>query len=486
MGKPTGFMEWSRQDMDERPVDERLRHWSEFKRPLSKDQMSQQAGRCMDCGIPFCQQGCPLGNLIPDWNDAVYKGDWRRAFMALRATNPLPEFTGRLCPAPCEGSCVLGINDDAVSIEQLELATIERAFEEGWVHGHSPRVESGYSVGVVGSGPAGLAAAMMLRESGHQVTVYERDKQPGGLLRYGIPDFKLEKWVIDRRINLLQNSGIHFKTQVEVGGTDLSWTQLMNAHDAAVICTGAPSPRELKIPGRELDGIHFAMSYLTAQNRDVSKEELRSNCLNAAGKRVVIIGGGDTGSDCLGTALRQGAREVIQLELMPPPPRSRTTDNPWPTWPFIYRVSSSHAEGGERRFSFLTERFEGDNGRITALVGREVEMQLKESEIQFNPVGSEIKISCDLVLLAMGFTGPKLSELDRELGVPLDERGRLVVNETGRSILMPLYVAGDAARGASLIVWAISDGVEVARAVDRELRGRSSIISRGHDAPFTQ
>ena len=320
MGKQTGFIEWSRRDMTERPAAERLSDWSDFKRALPSAEVKKQAGRCMDCGIPFCQQGCPLGNLIPDWNDAVYRGEWQRAFLALQATNPLPEFTGRLCPAPCEGACVLGINDDAVSIEQLELSTIERAFREGWVEPRTPVSESGFSVGIIGSGPAGLAAATMLREAGHQVTVYERDKELGGLLRYGIPDFKLEKWVIDRRLELLKSAGVQFRTEVEVGSESLSWTTLMNTHDAAVLCTGAPLPRALNVPGRELDGINYAMTYLSAQNREVSSEDRRPEHLNAAGKRVVIIGGGDTGSDCLGQRSDKGERRrTARADAISPP-----------------------------------------------------------------------------------------------------------------------------------------------------------------------
>lgn len=480
MGKSTGFMEWSRQELRERPPAERLGDWADFKLPILEEETRQQAGRCMDCGVPFCQQGCPLGNLIPDWNDAIYRGDWRRAFLALEATNPLPEFTGRLCPAPCEGSCVLGINDDAVSIEQMELATSDRAFAEGWVQPRAPREESGRRVAIVGSGPAGLAAATLLRESGHGVTVFERDELLGGLLRYGIPDFKLEKWIIDRRVTLLERAGVAFKVGVEVGSSELSWPELMSAFDAVVLCTGAPKPRDLDVPGRALSGVHFAMELLSAQNRATSGEAPLPPQLSASGKRVVIIGGGDTGSDCLGTALRHGAREVTQLELTPSPPQERAEGNPWPAWPLIYRVSSSQAEGGERRFSFMTERFEGVDGALTALVGREVKVSLEGGRSRLEPVGEPITIPCEMALLAMGFTGPDLTSL----ALPVDERGYLVVDEAGRSPSAPLYVAGDAKRGASLIVWALSDGVEVARAVDQALRGSSPILSRGADAPF--
>ena len=484
MGKVTGFIEWVRQDMGERPVHARLKDWADFKEPLKKQEVKQQAGRCMDCGIPFCQQGCPLGNLIPDWNDAIYHEDWKRAFLALQATNPLPEFTGRLCPAPCEGACVLGINDDPVSIEQLELTTSEYAFEAGWVEPRLPLKESGNTVAIIGSGPAGLAAATILRESGHSVTVFERDAQLGGLLRYGIPDFKLEKWIIDRRVEILQKSGIQFQTNVEVGSDALTWSQLMQNYDAVVLCTGAPVARDINIPGRDLDGIHYAMEYLTAQNRVNSKEAILPTHLSAEGKRVIVIGGGDTGSDCLGTALRQGAREVIQLELMPPPPKTRADDNPWPNWPKVYRISSSHAEGGERRFSFSTQKFEGESGQLTALVGKILDPSGDEG--QNSSVGQEHVIQCDMVLLAMGFTGPDFTLLHQELQIPLDEKGHLIVDQNGRCPSAPIYVAGDAKRGASLIVWALSDGVEIARAVDQDLRGRSSILSRGSDAPFNK
>ena len=432
MGKVTGFLEWNRQEMKERPITERLEDWADFKQALTEDEVRSQAGRCMDCGVPFCQQGCPLGNLIPDWNDAIYRGDWQRAFKALQATNPLPEFTGRLCPAPCEGACVLGINDQAVSIEQMELATSERAFKEGWVKARYPLKTSPHHVAIIGSGPAGLSAAILLRESGHQVSVFEQSEQLGGLLRYGIPDFKLEKWVIDRRITLMKEAGIQFYTGVKAG-SDLSWSKLLDDYSAVVLCTGAPLARDLKISGRDLDGIHFAMNFLSAQNKTVAGEASSPTHLNAKGKKVVVIGGGDTGSDCLGTALRQGASEVTQLELMPMPPKTRSNDNPWPNSPFVYRVSSSHAEGGERRFSFLTERFEGVNGQLSALVGREVELLIESGKTVLNPVGQEIRIECDMILLAMGFTGPDVYQLNQELGLLLDDHGRLIVNGKGRT-----------------------------------------------------
>lgn len=484
MGKSTGFKEWSRQDMGERDPNVRVRDWSEFKLALTEPELKRQGGRCMDCGVPFCQQGCPLGNLIPDWNDAIFQGDWRRAFSALQATNPLPEFTGRLCPAPCEGACVLGINDDPVSIEQLELAASERAFAEGWVRARTPLKETNRRVAVIGSGPAGLAAATLLREAGHAVTIFERDQELGGLLRYGIPDFKLEKWVIDRRIALLKEAGIQCVTGVTAGSDELPWRELTTSFDAIALCIGAPRPRDLNLPGRSLSGVHFAMDFLGAQNRAIAGEEPLKETLNARGKRVVILGGGDTGSDCLGTSLRQGATEVTQIELMPPPPTTRALENPWPQWPMIYRVSSSQAEGGTRRFSFMTERFKGEDGKLSALVGHEVEVSTSDGAPRFTPIGDELELPCDLALLALGFSGPDLSSLQRELSLELDDYGRLIVDKRGRASTLPVYAAGDARRGSSLIVWALSDGVEIARAIDQELSETSHIIGRGRDAPF--
>ncbi|MBL8953341.1 MAG: glutamate synthase subunit beta, partial [Myxococcaceae bacterium] len=399
MSKPTGFLEWQREDVPDRAVAERVRDAREVHLPMLPEQSTRQAGRCMGCGIPFCHQGCPLGNVIPDFNAAVYRGDWRRAYDVLASTNNFPEFTGRLCPAPCESACVLAVNQDPVTIEALEKEIIERAFEEGWVQPRVPSRRTGKRVAVVGSGPAGLAAAAQLNARGHSVTVVERADEVGGLLRYGIPDFKLEKHVIDRRVALLQAEGIVFRTGVDVGGA-LPWDALFDDHDALVVAIGARRPRVLDVPGRELTGVVLAMDFLEAQNRAV--RERRESSMSARGKRVVILGGGDTGSDCLGTVHRQGATSVLQAELMPQPPEARASGNPWPQWPMVFRVSSSQEEGGERHFSKRTEKLEGDEqGRLTALWW------------------NGERVPCDLLIQAMGFTGPETEPLSAQLGVEL-------------------------------------------------------------------
>jgi glutamate synthase (NADPH/NADH) small chain len=477
MGNVTGFIDIKRTKPRERPVHLRVLDWNEVYLPASETEVRDQSARCMDCGIPFCHQGCPLGNQIPEWNDLVYRQRWRAASDRLHATNNFPDFTGRLCPAPCEGSCVLGIHDEAVTIKNIELSIVERAFTEGWIQARPPAVRTGRSVAIVGSGPAGLAAADQLNRVGHLVTVFERASRPGGLLRYGIPEFKLEKHVLDRRLTLLEQEGVVFRTGVSVGD-DISAASLKEGFDAVVLCCGAEAPRDLQVPGRDLAGIHFAVDYLTQQNRRCEGEVLADDQLiTAAGKRVVIIGGGDTGADCLGTVHRQGAISVHQFELLPRPPESRPSDNPWPQWPRVFRTSAAHAEGGERVFSVSTERLLGDeNGRVRALEAVEVEMVRGESGMGFRAVeDTRFELPVDLVLLAMGFVGPRRDSFLSELGVRLTDRGNVWRDENWMTSQPGIFTAGDMQRGQSLIVWAIADGRSVARAVDAYLMGESSL-----------
>ena len=479
MGDPKGFLTWARQPAPKAPVDARIGSFTEFAQPRDPAARVAQAGRCMDCGVPFCHQGCPLGNLIPDFNELVYRDRWHDAFHVLSSTNNFPEFTGRLCPAPCEAACVLSINDDAVTIEQIEKEIAERAFDEGWVVPQPARTRTGRTVAVVGSGPAGLAAAQQLARAGHDVTVYERDESPGGLLRYGIPDFKMEKHVIDRRLAQLEAEGVTFQCGVEVG-RDVRWASLKAEHDAVLVAIGAGRPRDLDVPGRELDGVHFAMSYLPQQNRQVAGR-LVVDPIRADGRHVVILGGGDTGSDCLGTAIRQGAEHVTQIELFPRPPETRAPGNPWPQWPLVFRTSSSHEEGGDRKYALMTTRLEGDaDGRIAALHAVQVEV----SATGLAPVeGTEVRIPCDLLLLAMGFVSPVTDSLVADLGVALDRRGNVATTDF-RTNVPGVYAAGDAQRGASLIVWAIADGREAARAIDADLTGEVHLPTKGADLAF--
>jgi glutamate synthase (NADPH/NADH) small chain len=435
--------------------------------------LRDQAARCMDCSVPFCHHGCPLGNVIPDWNDFVYRDRWHDAYARLAATNNFPEFTGRLCPAPCEGSCVLGINSDAVTVKSIEAAIVERAFDEGWLVPRPPAQRTGARVAVVGSGPAGLAAADQLNRAGHVVTVFERADRPGGLLRYGIPEFKLEKRVLERRLDILRQEGIVFLTRQHIG-VDLPVSALRRDFDAVVLAGGAPQPRDLNVPGRDLQGIHFAVEYLTQQNRRCEGDAVRDDAaISAAGKRVVIIGGGDTGADCLGTAHRQGAASIHQLELLPRPPDERAPDNPWPQWPLVFRTSSSHEEGGERLFSIATERFTGDrHGRVTTLHAVSVTMVREDGRVRIDKVpGSESELPADLVLLAMGFSGPEPTGLLADLGVRLTERGTVWRDENWMTSVPGVFAAGDMQRGQSLIVWAIADGRNAAGGVDAYLTG---------------
>jgi glutamate synthase (NADPH/NADH) small chain len=476
MGKATGFIEISRKKQPTRPVGERLRDWKEVYLPYPVEAIRQQGARCMDCGIPFCHQGCPLGNLIPDWNDLVYRDRWQAAIERLLATNNFPEFTGRLCPAPCEGACVLNINNDAVTIKAIENQIIDRAFDEGWIVPRPPANRSGKQIAVVGSGPAGLAAADQLNKAGHWVTVFERADRIGGLLRYGIPEFKMEKRVLDRRLKVMEAEGVRFRTNANIGG-NVPADELRREFDAIVLAGGSTIPRDLPIPGRQLRGIHFAMDFLTLQNRRCEGDSVPDSAfISAAGKRVVIIGGGDTGADCLGTVHRQGAKSVHQFEVLPKPPDARADSNPWPTWPQIFRVTSAHEEGGERLYSVSTTEFTGnDRGDVTGLKGVSIASVQENGRTTLKNVpGSEFTLECDLVLLAMGFTGPERGAVD-QLGVKLTDRGNVARNEQWMTNVAGVFAAGDMQRGQSLIVWAIAEGRSAARGVDQWLTGQSQL-----------
>ncbi|WP_420749710.1 glutamate synthase subunit beta [Rhodococcus sp. O3] len=476
MGDPSGFLKHgSRETPVRRPVPLRLLDWKEVYEPFSRDTLQVQASRCMDCGIPFCHNGCPLGNLIPEWNDLVYKGKWNDGIERLHATNNFPEFTGRLCPAPCEASCVLGINQDPVTIKQVEVELIEKAFEDNRVVPVPPSKLTGKKVAVVGSGPAGLAAAQQLTRAGHTVTVFEREDRIGGLLRYGIPEFKMEKHFIDRRLAQMEAEGTIFKPGVNVG-VDISADELREQFDAVVLAGGSTVARDLPIPGRELDGIHQAMEFLPQANRvqlgDPITDENGLPPINAKGKKVVIIGGGDTGADCLGTSHRQGAVSVHQFEIMPRPPEQRAESTPWPTYPLMYRVSSAHEEGGERVFSVNTEQFVGVDGKVTALEAHEVKMVAGRFE---KVDGTDFELEADLVLLAMGFVGPEKPGLLTDLGVDFNERGNVARSTEWSTNVDGVFVAGDMGRGQSLIVWAIAEGRSCAAAVDRYLEGATAL-----------
>ncbi|MCX6454788.1 MAG: glutamate synthase subunit beta [Actinobacteria bacterium] len=472
MADPKGFLTTSRQTPKRRPVDVRIKDWKEVYEAQDFADLQKQAGRCMDCGIPFCHQGCPLGNLIPEWNDLIWRGEKREAIDRLHATNNFPEFTGRLCPAPCETACVVAINADAVTIKQVELRTIEEAFSNGSVVPLPPDRLTGKTIAVIGSGPAGLAAAQQLTRAGHTVAVYERGAKPGGLLRYGIPEFKMEKSIVDRRISQMEQEGTRFRSGVNVG-VEITGAELKSKYDAIVLAVGATNWRDLVVPGRELKGIHQAMEYLPWGNKQGLNELTEVPPINAAGKHVVILGGGDTGADCLGTAIRQGAASITQLEIMPRPTEERPTSQPWPTYPMIYRVSSAHEESGERIFSVSTEKFLGDEkGNLRAL--QIVESKFENGKFVKVP-GSEKEIPADLVFLAMGFVGPEKSELLTQLEVELDDRGNIKRDGSYATNVEGVFVAGDAGRGQSLIVWAIAEGRSAAAAVDEFLVGETQL-----------
>ena len=468
MADPKGFMKYPREGPKRRPVELRVLDWKEFYEPMAEDALKAQGARCMDCGVPFCQShnGCPVVNLIPEWNDLVHRGCWKDALKALHTTNNFPEFTGRLCPAPCESACVLGINEAPVSIRVIEWNIIDKGFDEGWVQPILSPYKTGKTVAIVGSGPSGLACAQQLARAGHRVTVFEKADRIGGLLVYGIPDFKMEKWVVDRRLEQMKAEGVEFRTNVAVG-TDLSGEELRRQYDAVCLAMGAEQARELPVPGRELKGIHLAMDYLIQQNKRNMGQIVTVEPITAKGKRVVIIGGGDTGSDCLGTTHRQGCVEVHQFELLPEPPPQRADSTPWPLWPMQLRTSHAHEEGCDRQWSVSTTRFTGHNGHVTKLHGRRVTFE----NGKFMPLpGDDFEMNVDLVLLAMGFTGPVRNGLLDSLGVAYDARGNVLVDQNFMTNVPAVFAGGDVRRGASLIVWAIAEGRKMAASVDQYLQ----------------
>ncbi|BDW91863.1 dihydropyrimidine dehydrogenase subunit A [Flagellimonas marinaquae] len=481
MGKITGFLEFDRKDETYVPVKERIKNYKEFTKPLKENELKDQGARCMDCGIPFCHSGCPLGNLIPDFNDAVYQGKWQKAAEILHSTNNFPEFTGRLCPAPCEEACVLGINEPPVSIENIEKNIVETAFKNGWIQPKPPLTRTGKKVAVIGSGPAGLAAAQQLNRAGHTVTVFERDEKIGGLLRYGIPDFKMEKNVIDRRLEVMKKEGIEFKTGIHVG-VDITATELQQEYDAIVLCGGATVRRNLPIPGSDAKGVVQAMDFLPQNNRRVDSIPFKGEDISAKGKKVIVIGGGDTGSDCIGTSIRQGATDVINFEIMPKGTVDRPEGQPWPFWPMRLRTSTSHKEGAERVFSISTKKFNADKtGKLISLVTAEVEWikQPGKRSILKEVEGTEKEWKCDLVLLALGFTGSETTIAD-QLGLEIDPRTNIKASAANYKTNVPgVFVAGDQRRGQSLIVWAISEGREAAHHVDTFLMGSSGLPLKG-------
>ena len=491
MGKPTGFIEYDRVSPTKTDTKERIKNFNEFVQPFTEDVLNKQAARCMNCGVPFCHHGCPLGNIIPEFNDAVYKQEWKEAYEILTSTNNFPEFTGRICPAPCESACVLGINQPPVNIEEIEKHIIEIAFEKGYVQPKIPVIRTGKKIAVVGSGPAGLAAAAQLNQAGHTITVFERDEHPGGLLRYGIPDFKLEKKVIERRIEVMEKEGIAFVCNANVG-VNVNLNDLLREYSAIVLAGGSTVPRDLTIPGRDLKGIHYAMPFLKQQNKLVSgadpldKKEIESNIsahlISAEGKNVIVIGGGDTGSDCVGTSNRQGAKQVTQFELMPKPPDTRNQFMPWPTYPMVLKTTTSHEEGCDRSWAIATKEFIGDEeGNLVALKTVELEWKSDDGKPSkfIEKGGSEKTIACDLVLLAMGFISPQKEGMLDQLDVELDERGNVKASERDyKTNISKIFTCGDMRRGQSLVVWAISEGRECARKVDEFLMGESLLESK--------
>lgn len=482
MGKITGFLEFTRELPEKEPVEKRVKNYKEFIHRFKPETLNQQAARCMNCGIPFCHHGCPLGNVIPEFNDAVYNKQWEDAYYILTSTNNFPEFTGRICPAPCETACVLGINQPAITIEEIEKHIIEIAYEKGFVKPNTPNLRSGKKVAVIGSGPAGLAAAAQLNYAGHLVTVFERDDHPGGLLRYGIPDFKLEKWVVERRVKVMEEEGVVFRCNANVG-VNVNISDLLREYHAIVLAGGSTIPRNLEIPGRNFGGIHFAMDFLKQQNKRNASLPVQGDDILATGKNVVVIGGGDTGSDCVGTSNRQKAKSVTQFELLPQPPNERTPYMPWPTYPMLLKTTSSHEEGAERHWAIGTKAFVGDdNGNLRALRIVDLEWETakdgRPSKFVERP-GSEREIPCELTLLAMGFLHPQHDGLLDELSVDLDERGNVKASEKEYQTSIPkIFAAGDMRRGQSLVVWAISEGRECARKVDEFLMGHSVLEAK--------
>ena len=482
MGKPTGFMEFGRELPKKRDPKERINDYKELYIPFGEDKVETQAARCMNCGVPFCHSGCPLGNIIPEFNDAVFQKNWEEATEILTSTNNFPEFTGRICPAPCEAACVLGINKPPVAIEEIEKNIAETAFAKGYIKACPPPRRTGKKVAVVGSGPSGLAAAAQLNKAGHWVTVFERADKPGGLLRYGIPDFKLEKWVVERRVKLMEEEGIVFKVNTNVG-KDVKVKDLLNDYDAIVLAGGSTIPRDIPIPGRHLKGVHFAMDFLTQQNGRVSGKTFKPEAeIFATDKNVIVIGGGDTGSDCVGTSNRHRAKSITQVELMPKPPGERTDSMPWPNWPTILRTSTSHEEGCERKWAITTKEFVGDaNGNLTGL--KVVEMGWSEPETgkmpKFQEIpGTERVLPCELALLAIGFLHPQHEGMLNDLGIQYDERGNVKCNDNYKTSVEKVFSAGDMRRGQSLVVWAISEGREAARSVDQYLMGESNLEAK--------
>ena len=481
MGKPTGFLEYGRQDRLYEEVELRRKSWKEFVEPLPDPALGEQAARCMDCGIPFCHNGCPVNNLIPDWNDLVYREQWEMALTTLHSTNNFPEFTGRICPAPCEAACTLNIDDNPVTIKTIECAIVDRGWEEGWILPVVPTVKTGKRIAVVGSGPAGLACSQQLARAGHDITLFEKNDRIGGLLRYGIPEFKMEKRLIDRRVDQMQGEGVEFRTSVEIG-IDISVDSLVEDYDAIAMTGGAELPRNLEIGGRDLDGIHFAMDFLTQQNKRIAGDSeaiaAPGGTISASGKHVIVIGGGDTGSDCIGTSTRQGAASIIQLEIMPRPPEKENKALTWPDWPLKFRMSSSQEEGCDRDWSVVTHRAVGENGRVKAIECVRVEWVTDDSgRMQMQEItGSEFSLDADLVLLAMGFLGPRREGMIVQSGIALDGRGNILANTNDyQTSIDKIFSAGDMRRGQSLVVWAIREGRQCARAVDEFLMGKSNL-----------
>ena len=476
MGKLHGFKEFKRETANKRPVKDRIKDSKELFIKFPVEKLRQQGARCMECGVPFCNWSCPLGNLIPDWNDMVYKEKWEKAYNRLTLTNNFPEFTGRICPAPCEGSCTLGVNGDPVAIREIELNIIEKAFSQGWTKPLEPRVRTGKKVAIVGSGPSGLAAAAELNSVGHDVTVFERDDEIGGLLRYGIPDFKLDKNIVQRRVSFMKESGVSFKTNINVG-VDYSVDTLLSEFDAVALTGGSTIPRDLSVEGRELKGVHFAMDYLKQQNRRVSGKTIETSEINAKDKVVLVLGGGDTGSDCIGTAIRQGAKSVYQYEIMPKPPVDRDDTMPWPSYPRTLKTTTSHEEGCNRDWNITTRKFTGEDGKVTTLHASKVEWTRNEKGMQqMNEIpDSEFELKVDLVILAMGFLHPQHEGMLTDLALDFDNRGNVIVDDNYMTNLQGVFAAGDMKKGQSLVVWAIYEGRAVTKNIDKYLMGETSL-----------